>query len=135
MKKVMVFGTFDIIHPGHIHLLKEAKEYGDFLVVAIARDANVCRIKNKQPVNKENERLENIKKLKIADKVRLGCLDDKYQAIAEEKPDIIALGYDQKEFVDNLADAVEDHVQIVRITPYKPETYHSSKLTNHIYEE
>ena len=43
MKKVMVFGTFDIIHPGHIHLLKEAKEYGDFLIAVIGRDATVCK--------------------------------------------------------------------------------------------
>lgn len=135
MKKVMVFGTFDLIHPGHTHLLKEAKEYGDYLTVVIARDETVCSIKGKQPINNENQRLENIKKLNIADNIRLGCIDDKYLAIAQEKPDIIALGYDQKEFVDNLTNAIEDHVQIVRISPYKPEVYHSSKLTDHIYKE
>ncbi len=130
MKKVIVFGTFDIIHPGHIHMLKEAKEYGDNLIAIIARDATVCKIKKRIPLNSEKLRLENIKKLNIADKVRLGCLGDKYQAIREEQPDIVALGYDQKAFVDNLADVIPKNCRIVRLVPFKPEVYKSSKLKN-----
>ena len=130
MKKVIVFGTFDIIHPGHIHMLKEAKEYGDNLVVIIARDTTVCEIKKVPSLNSENVRLENIKKLNIADKVRLGCLDDKYQSIKEEQPDIVALGYDQKAFVDNLSDAIPKNCRIVRLVPFKPDVYKSSKLKN-----
>ena len=129
MKKVMVFGTFDIIHPGHLHMLAEAKEYGDYLVVVVARDLTVCEVKGKSASNNEEVRLENVKKLKMADKVRLGCIDDdKYLAIAEEKPDVVALGYDQRTFVDKLAEAVEDHVQIVRLAPHFPEIYKSSKI-------
>lgn len=130
MKKVIVFGTFDIIHPGHVHMLKEAKEYGDNLVVIIARDATVCEVKSKPPLNSENLRLENIKKLNIADKVRLGCLGDKYQAIREEQPNIVALGYDQRAFVDNLESAIPKDCQIVRLAPFQPEIYKSSKLKN-----
>lgn len=129
MKKVIVFGTFDIVHPGHLHMLKEAKEYGDFLIAVVARDLVVCKIKGKEPKNNESIRLDYIQKLGIADKVRLGCLDDHYQAIAEEEPDIIALGYDQKAFVDNLSDAIHDHVKIVRLSPYLPELYKSSKIS------
>jgi len=128
MKKVMVFGTFDIIHPGHINMFQQAKEYGDFLVVVVARDITVCAVKKKPSQFTEDIRLENIKKLNIADVVRLGCIDDHYRAIADEKPDVIALGYDQREFVDNLTKAIEDHVQIVRLSPYKPEIYKSSKF-------
>lgn len=129
MKKVIAFGTFDLIHPGHVHLLKEAKEYGDFLVVVVARDGTVCEVKGKLPTNKEDERVKNVEKLNIADKVMLGCLDDKYKAIADEKPDIIALGYDQKVFVGKLTDVIDDNVQIVRIAPYMPDLYKSSKLS------
>ena len=129
MTKVIVFGTFDIIHPGHVHLLKKAKEYGDFLVVVVARDNTVCNIKGKDPTNNEGIRLANVKKLNIADRVIMGCLDDKYQVIANEKPDIIALGYDQKVFVDKLVEIIDDHVKIVRISPYIPDLYKSSKLT------
>lgn len=128
MKKVIVFGTFDLIHPGHIHMLKEAKEYGDFLLVVIARDEVSCDVKGRLPKNDENTRLENIKKTGIADKVRLGCLDDRYQVIREEKPNVIALGYDQRAFVDKLEEIVDDDTQIVRLAPYKPDIYKSSKL-------
>ena len=41
MKKVLVGGVFNIIHPGHMHFLKKAKEFGDFLIVVIARDETV----------------------------------------------------------------------------------------------
>jgi len=128
MKKVIVFGTFDIVHPGHIHMLKEAREYGDYLVVIIARDDTVYSVKGRKPKNNEEQRLRDIKDLNIADNVRLGRIDDKYEVIVEEKPDIVALGYDQKEFVDNLAKAVEPHVQIVRLAPYMPEKYKSSLM-------
>lgn len=129
MKKVIVFGTFDIIHPGHINMFKQAKEYGDYLVAVVARDKISCDVKGKLPKNNENARLENIKKLNVADKARLGCLDDKYQVIREEKPDVIALGYDQRAFVDKLEEAMDDHARIVRLGPYKPEIYKSSKLS------
>lgn len=128
MIKVVVFGTFDLIHPGHIHLLKQAKEYGDFLVVVIARDKISCDVKGRLPKNNERTRLKNIKKTGIANKVRLGCLDDRYQVIREEKPNVIALGYDQKAFIDKLEDVVDDNTKIVRLAPYKPEIYKSSKL-------
>jgi FAD synthetase len=128
MKKVLAFGTFDILHPGHVYALKEAKKYGDTLTVIVARDATVCHIKNRKAVFKEKTRLKNLKKLKIADKVRLGCLDNKYQVIDDEDPDIVALGYDQKFFVDDLKKVVGKKVQIVRLKAYKPEIYKSSKL-------
>lgn len=128
MKKVIVFGTFDIIHAGHLDLFRQAREYGDFLIVVVARDLTVCEVKGREPQNNELIRFKNVEDLKIADKVRLGCLEDKYQSIAEEKPDIIALGYDQKTFVDKLAEVVDEHVQIVRLAPYMPDIYKSSKL-------
>ena len=62
MKKVIVFGTFDVVHQGHIHMLKEAREYGDFLIVVVARDDIVCEIKGKKPTNNEDKRFENIQK-------------------------------------------------------------------------
>jgi len=130
MTKVMVFGTFDLLHPGHVHMLKEAKEYGDKLIAVIARDKNVTKIKGMPPLRNENERVKNLKKLNIADTVRLGYINDKYQVIREEQPDIIALGFDQKTYVDKLAENLDDHVQIVRLAPFKPEKYKSSKLSD-----
>lgn len=128
MTKVIVFGTFDILHEGHKHMLNQAKEYGDSLIAVVARDETVCAVKGKPPVNDENIRLRNLENLKIADRIRLGCLGDKYQTIQEEAPDIIALGYDQKVFVDELADHIPATTRIVRLQPFHPEIYKSSKL-------
>lgn len=125
----MVFGTFDIVHPGHIHMLKEAKNLGDYLIVVVSRDQITAEVKGKAPMLDENTRLEHIKKLNIADKVRLGNLGkDRYQAIREEEPDIIALGYDQVAFVDKLRENIKDNIKIVRLQPFQPEIYKSSKI-------
>lgn len=126
----MVFGTFDIIHPGHVHLLNEAKEYGDYLIAVIARDKTVHAVKKHAPKFDEKNRLENLSALNIANKVILGEEgEDKYASIRQEKPDVIALGYDQKHFIEELEDALEDHVLIVRLSPYRQDIYKSSKLT------
>ena len=124
----MVFGTFDILHPGHLHMLKEAKEHGDFLVVIIARDQTVSTLKGKQPQHDEVARVKNLEALNIADEVRLGSLGDKYKVIREEKPDIIALGYDQKFFTEQLTTVVGKETPVIRLAAYMPEIYKSSKL-------
>lgn len=126
MKKVLAFGTFDILHPGHEHALKEAKTYGDHLTVIVSRDATVCHVKGHEAFFKEKTRLKNLKNLKIADEVHLGCLGNKYKVVDKADPDVIALGYDQKFFVDELQDAVKKHVKIVRLKSYKPHIYKSS---------
>lgn len=126
----MVFGTFDILHPGHEFLLREAKKLGDNLVVIIARDKTVQEVKKHPPKYDEKTRLKNIKKLLLADKVILGREEDKYAVIHEEEPDVIALGYDQKFFIDNLKKAFPN-ISIVRIKSFKPDIYHSSLLGKH----
>ncbi|HSR88968.1 MAG TPA: adenylyltransferase/cytidyltransferase family protein [Candidatus Udaeobacter sp.] len=128
MKKVMAFGTFDILHPGHSHALEAAKKLGDHLTVIVARDATVEKVKGKRALFDEDTRLKNLKKLKIADKVRLGNLGNKYQVVIDEEPDIIALGYDQNFFVDDLEKNINKKTKIVRLESYKPDIYKSSKL-------
>ena len=95
MKTVMAFGSFDLLHPGHIYFLKRAKELGDKLVVVIAKDSTIEEVKGKAPKYHEKDRVEHIRDLKIADKVVIGYEADKYEIIEEINPDIIALGYDQ----------------------------------------
>lgn len=135
MKKVLVFGTFDVVHMGHIHMLKEAKEYGDYLVVSVARDKNVELIKGERPYYSENERVEFLKHLSLIDEVVLGELKEVYKNIGTVKPDTIALGYDQKVYVGELAQAITTlnlNIPIVRLKPYKPDKYKSSKLKKYI---
>ncbi len=128
MTKVMLFGTFDIIHPGHIYLFTEAKKLGDTLTVVVARDQTVLEVKGRTVQNNETTRLKNIENLQIADKVILGNVADKYQVIRDEKPDIIALGYDQRAFVDSLNTIIDQKTKIVRLLPFKEDIYKSSKL-------
>ncbi len=97
-KKVIVAGTFDLIHPGHVKLLQEAKKLAGEdgqLVVIVARDINVRRFKGRDPILSENERLEIVKNLKPVDRAILGDLSDPLIPIYREQPDLIALGYDQ----------------------------------------
>jgi FAD synthetase len=101
MVKVMATGTFDLLHPGHIYYLKEAKKLGDKLVVVVATDKTVRRLKH-EPVNPEEIRLNLIKELKVVDEAYLGHEEDMYEIVEEIKPDIIALGFDQVHNENNI---------------------------------
>lgn len=131
MKKVLVFGTFDILHPGHLNFLKQAKEYGDYLVVVVGRDETVKKVKDRYPRHSEKERLQNIKKVNLVNEAKLGYLDDPYKIIRKFKPDVICLGYDQTFFVKDLKKKLKEfdmNTKVVRLKPYQPERYKSSLL-------
>lgn len=132
MKKSIAFGSFDILHEGHRHYLKEAKSYADYLIVVVARDSNIIKFKNKKPKNNENQRLENIKKLDFVDEAALGHENDIFKVLEEEKPDIICLGYDQETATEKkLREELKKRnlkAEIVRCKAFKPGIYKSSKL-------
>jgi FAD synthetase len=93
-RRVLVGGTFDLIHPGHIEFLKEASKNG--LVYAIvARDGNVLKIKGKRPILSEVDRLKVVSSIKYVYKAFLGDREDFMVPIKKLKPDIIYLGPDQ----------------------------------------
>ena len=70
MKKVVVNGTFDVIHPGHLALLNYAKSLGDFLIVAIDSDSRVSELKGpRRPINPQDERKLLLENLKAVDQV------------------------------------------------------------------
>ncbi|MHC1579339.1 MAG: adenylyltransferase/cytidyltransferase family protein [Candidatus Alkanophagales archaeon] len=92
MVRVLATGTFDILHPGHLFYLEEAKKLGDELYVIVARDVNV---KKRKPIIPEEQRLRMVSSLKVVDKAMLGSEKDIFEPLYEIKPDIIALGYDQ----------------------------------------
>jgi len=79
----MVFGTFDIIHGGHIHMFKQAREYGEKLIVVVARDVNVEKIKGIGSLHTEEERQEFLKHIDLIDQVILGDDTDPYKCIKE----------------------------------------------------
>lgn len=94
MVRVMATGVFDLLHPGHIHYLAEAKKLGDELVVVVARDRTAERFKHR-PIASEDQRLEMVRALKPVDRAVLGNEGDIFEILTELRPDVIALGYDQ----------------------------------------
>jgi len=131
----MIFGTFDIIHGGHLHMFKEAREYANYVIAVVARDVNVERIKEYGALHNENERLEFLNHIDLIDEVVLGDKTDVYKVIKEKRPDIIAFGYDQKVYVDELADAITEvglNTKIVRLTPYREGELKSDKIRKYI---
>jgi len=129
---VMVFGTFDILHPGHTYFFNEAKKLGDYLIAVVSRDDTVLKIKKRTTLNSENLRLENLQNSKLVDKAVLGNSIDYYKVIEDYKPDIICLGYDQKSFISiGLQDELIKRgigIKIFHIEAYLPQVYKSSKI-------
>ena len=97
-KIVLAGGVFDIIHPGHIHTLNAAKALGDVLVVAIATDKTAKKMKKRQPLHSQELRHELVSSLSMVDVAVIGNEDDIFETVKLVKPDVIALGYDQRLF-------------------------------------
>ncbi|MDO8436143.1 MAG: adenylyltransferase/cytidyltransferase family protein [bacterium] len=131
MIKVMVFGTFDGLHLGHIKFFEQAKKRGDYLIVAIARDKTVEMVKNHPAHFNEKERLKIVRSCKLVDKAVLGNKTDPYRVIKEVSPDVICLGYDQKYFTDNLPNELKKvrlKTKVYTMKPYQPKKYHSALI-------
>lgn len=134
-KRVMVFGTFDVVHHGHRSLFRQAKACGEELVVVVARDETVKAVKGRAPHFDEETRLAAVEKEKLVDRAVLGDPEDRYAVIAELKPDIICLGYDQAAFIDKLPEELKRRgiaAEVIRLKPFKPELYKSSRIKAHL---
>ncbi|MFD2627753.1 glycerol-3-phosphate cytidylyltransferase [Oceanobacillus kapialis] len=94
MKRVITYGTFDLIHPGHINILKKAKEMGDYLIVGISTD-HFNKIKNKQAYYSFAERKTILESIRYVDKViSEDSWDQKVKDIKEHNIDIFVMGND-----------------------------------------
>lgn len=92
--RVLVAGTFDIIHPGHIALLRHAWMKGRVHVI-VARDATAERIKKRPAIVPEEQRLEVVRSIRYVSNAELGSTSDILEPVKRIKPDIILLGPDQ----------------------------------------
>ena len=139
MKKIMVFGTFDGLHEGHLDFFKQArklvkrplKSFEPFLIVSVARDKNVKQIKGKWPFLNEKERMALVRNCPLVNKVVLSGVRDHIPHILKEHPDIIALGYDQKAYVKNLKKDLKSRgieIKLTRLKPYKEKLYKNHLL-------
>ena len=121
--KVLVFGTFDQLHPGHEFVLREASKRGDLHVV-VALDKNVELIKGRRSVQNEKERQRVVQEVFPEARVLLGSSKDFLDPVREIQPDLILLGYDQK-----LPPGVKEAdlpCEIERLEPFEPQHHKSS---------
>lgn len=132
--RIMIFGTFDMIHKGHESLFMQARALAKrpYLIVSVARDRSVARIKGVPPRKNEEERRALLAAHPLVDEAILSDLDGYMPHIRAARPDIIGLGYDQfGEYVDRLEeDLTREGIrpQIVRLAAFEPETYKTAKL-------
>jgi glycerol-3-phosphate cytidylyltransferase len=109
-RTVITFGTFDVLHVGHIRILKRAAELGDRLVVGVSADALNIATKGRAPVFSQDERLEIVSSLKFVDDVFVEeSLDLKRDYIIEHGADVLAMGDDWRgkfDFVSDLCEVV-----------------------------
>ncbi|MFB6122984.1 MAG: adenylyltransferase/cytidyltransferase family protein [Haloferacaceae archaeon] len=105
MTLVIAQGTFDLLHPGHLHYLSDAADMGDELHVIIARRENVTH--KAKPVLADRQRREMVDALEMVDEAHLGHPDDIFVPIERLDPDVVALGYDQHHDAEALRDALD----------------------------
>lgn len=130
--KILVFGVFDGFHKGHEFFLKEARKFGDFLVVAVTPDETVKSLKGATPKNNLVSRIQSIANSGLVDECLIG--DPKlgsWKIFDKIKPDLIVLGYDQ----ENLRAAIQEffgnsglNPNIKIIGSFQPHLYKSSFL-------
>jgi len=127
MSTVLLFGTFDFLHSGHLHAFLDARKHADRLVVCVARDSAVTEIKGTAPIHSEEERLALVQHIDIVDSACLGdTAQGVYSAIGEVKPDVIALGYDQHELKQSLTTFLAQHGQST--PPVRLEAYGQGQM-------
>jgi len=120
--KTVVFtnGCYDLLHPGHIRLLEQARSLGDVLILALNSDASVQRFKGpSRPLLEERERAEIAGALEAVDAVTLFDEDTPRELIAEVLPDVLIKGADWSHFIAG-REEVEAAGGLVRTLPLEP---------------
>ncbi len=137
MTRVMATGVFDIIHPGHISYLEQARSYGDELVVVVANDDTVRRGKH-EPITPEAMRARVVGALKPVDRAIVGGRGDILDTVRYVRPDVIVLGYDQKfdvsELEARLRESGLDGIRVVRATECAEDLNATRRIVRRIRE-
>ena len=111
---VFTNGCFDILHRGHIELLKYCKSVGTYVIVGLNSDKSVRMLKGeKRPINSQEDRKFHLEAIKYVDEVRIFDDDTPYQLIQEIRPSVIVKGGDY-----NKTDVVGNDICEVRIFNY-----------------
>jgi len=128
-KIVLAGGVFDIIHPGHINTLNDAKKLGDVLVVVVATDKTAIKMKRRKPLHNAKLRQELVSSLTMVDLCIVGDEEDIFKTVDLVKPQIIVLGYDQahqEKFITDGCKKINLDVRVARLESPIPETSSST---------
>jgi FAD synthetase len=106
MRRAVAQGTFDVLHPGHLHYLEEASSMGEELHVIVARSENVTH--KAKPVVPDRQRRDMVAALDPVDEARLGHTEDFFVPVRDIDPDVIVLGHDQHHDDETLAAMLEE---------------------------
>lgn len=102
---IITFGTFDVLHVGHVRVLNRAAELGDRLVVGVSSDALNFSKKGRNPVFTQDERLEIVSNIKVVDTVFVEeSLELKRDYVVEHQADVLVMGDDWAGKFDHLSD-------------------------------
>lgn len=141
--KVLASGVFDLVHYGHVRFIEEAKKIGGKntrLIVIVARDRTVQRLKGRKPIISEDQRRAVIESLKPVDEAILGYEDLSFEdTILKVNPNIIAMGHDQQVLEKHIRDFITQHnlnIRVIRIGKFGREDLDStSKIKRRILTE
>tara|TARA_R110002050_G_scaffold192142_1_gene327081 strand:+ start:160 stop:600 length:441 start_codon:yes stop_codon:yes gene_type:complete len=108
MKRILTFGTYDLLHVGHVRLLKRAAALGDHLIVGVSSDELNISKKGRGPVYSTTERLEIVRALSCVDEVFVEhSLEMKGEYIRQHKADVLVMGDDWAGRFDMFKDLCE----------------------------
>ena len=120
-RRALAQGTFDILHPGHLHYLEEAADRGEELHVIVSRATNVTH--KPGPVCPDRQRRDMVGALSIVDEAHLGHPEDFFVPVREIDPDVIVLGFDQHHDDEAIRAALRDRgldAEVVRASGREP---------------
>jgi glycerol-3-phosphate cytidylyltransferase len=95
MKRIITFGTYDLLHIGHINIFRRARELGDYLIAGVSSDALNFSKKQKYPVYCEKDRVDIVSAIRFVDEVFIEeSLELKKEYIKKYRADTLVMGDD-----------------------------------------
>ncbi len=132
----MATGVFDILHLGHLHFLERALALGDELVVVVAHDDTVRKLKH-EPITPAEMRCELIASLKPVTKAVVGDPNDHFKVVEELRPDIVVLGFDQESDPDTIVSKAAERgltIKVERLGKYDADLDGTRKIISRIID-
>ena len=128
---VLVFGVFDLFHPGHEYFLRQARRQGDRLVAVVTRDERVEQEKGRRPARTLAARLADVRQFGCVDRALPGDRVGEWGLVRRLRPAVICVGHDQRtdhpKFLAQLA-GLTPPPQIVRLPAFKRDQYSTTRL-------